>query len=183
MRLIFDIFFSDTSSSSSFLFYRALSLSRRQPGLFKKRVPSSSHGASGNASRNSSNDAFRNRFANDESLDVEDDGVPREGRRPPLYEHHPPEPPRRQTTTVSIEDEREILEAAARAGIRINGRVPEVGDFFTGEPVPTRTRRHRRWIRKRRENEKEALRRRGEAEEEVVAGAAARAYGLSLIHI
>jgi len=102
--------------------------------------------------------------------------VPREGgrRRPPLYEH------RRRTTTVSIEDEREILEAAARAGIRINGRVPEVGDFFThgGEPVPTRTRRHRRWIRKRRENEKEAARRRGEEEEVVVAGGgAARAYG------
>ena len=103
--------------------------------------------------------------------------MPREGgrRRPPLYEH------RRRTTTVSIEDEREILEAAARAGIRINGRVPEVGDFFThgGEPVPTRTRRHRRWIRKRRENEKEAARRRGEEEEEevVVAGGAARAYG------
>ena len=96
--------------------------------------------------------------------------MPREGRRrPPLYEH------RRRTTTVSIEDEREILEAAARAGIRINGRVPEVGDFVTGEPVPTRTRRHRRWIRKRRENEKEAGRRR---EEEVVAGGgAARAYG------
>ena len=145
-------------------------------GLFKKRAPSS-YSASGNASRSSSNDAFRNRFANDESLDVEDDGVPRDGRRPPLYEHQPPEPPRRQTTTVSIEDEREILEAAARAGIRINGRVPEVGDFFTGEPVPTRTRRHRRWIRKRRENEKEALRRREEAEGEVVAGAAARAYG------
>jgi len=101
--------------------------------------------------------------------------VPREGgrRRPPLYEH------RRRTTTVSIEDEREILEAAARAGIRINGRVPEVGDFFThGEPAPTRTRRHRRWIRKRRENEKEAARRRGEEEEVVVAGGgAARAYG------
>ena len=102
--------------------------------------------------------------------------MPREGgrRRPPLYEH------RRRTTTVSIEDEREILEAAARAGIRINGRVPEVGDFFThgGEPVPTRTRRHRRWIRKRRENEKEAARRRGEEEEVVVAGGgAARAYG------
>ena len=79
-----------------------------------------------------------------------------------------------------MEDEREILEAAARAGIRINGRVPEVGDFFThgGEPVPTRTRRHRRWIRKRRENEKEAARRRGEEEEVVVAGGgAARAYG------
>ena len=101
--------------------------------------------------------------------------MPREGgrRRPPLYEH------RRRTTTVSIEDEREILEAAARAGIRINGRVPEVGDFFThGEPAPTRTRRHRRWIRKRRENEKEAARRRGEEEEVVVAGGgAARAYG------
>ena len=102
--------------------------------------------------------------------------MPREGgrRRPPLYEH------RRRTTTVSIEDEREILEAAARAGIRINGRVPEVGDFFThgGEPVPTRTRRQRRWIRKRRENEKEAARRRGEEEEVVVAGGgAARAYG------
>jgi len=83
-----------------------------------------------------------------------------------------------------MEDEREILEAAARAGIRINGRVPEVGDFFThgGEPsVPTRTRRHRRWIRKRRENEKEAARRRGEEEEEevvvVAGGGAARAYG------
>jgi len=81
-----------------------------------------------------------------------------------------------------MEDEREILEAAARAGIRINGRVPEVGDFFThgGEPVPTRTRRHRRWIRKRRENEKEAARRRGEEEVEVVVvagGGAARAYG------
>jgi hypothetical protein len=81
-----------------------------------------------------------------------------------------------------MEDEREILEAAARAGIRINGRVPEVGDFFThGEPsAPTRTRRHRRWIRKRRENEKEAGRRRGEGEEEeevVAGGGAARAYG------
>ena len=164
-------------------------LTTNSKGLFKKKRLSSSEA--------NKNNSFRNRYANDESLDEDfnrtattagatataaaegggEGGMPRNttnNNPPPLYEHRPPP---RTHTTVSIEDEREILEAAAKAGIRINGRVPEVGDFFAeaaaaGEPAPTRTRRHRRWIRKRRENEKDAMRRyyREDREEGVVGG-------------
>jgi len=164
-------------------------LTTNSKGLFKKKRLSSSEA--------NKNNSFRNRYANDESLDEDfnrtattagatataaaegggEGGMPRNttnNNPPPLYEHRPPP---RTHTTVSIEDEREILEAAAKAGIRINGRVPEVGDFFAeaaaaGEPAPTRTRRHRRWIRKRREKEKEAMRRyyREDREEGVVGG-------------
>ncbi|CAL6418122.1 unnamed protein product [Bathycoccus prasinos] len=145
-------------------------------GLFKKKGLSSSEA--------NKNDSFRNRYANDESLDEDftwtateeeataasegggGEGAPRDtntNNPPPLYEHRPP--PRTRTTR------------RRKRGIRINGRVPEVGDFFAqaaaaGEPAPTRTRRHRRWIRKRRENEKEAMRRyhREDREEGVVGG-------------
>ncbi|CAL6416093.1 unnamed protein product [Bathycoccus prasinos] len=141
-------------------------------GLFKKKGLSSSEA--------NKNDSFRNRRSNSDGGAAEGggEGAPRNtntNNPPPLYEHRPPP---RTRATVSIEDEREILAAAAKAaGIRINGRVPEVGDFFAeaaaaGEPAPTRTRRHRRWIRKRRENEKEAMRRyhREDREEGVVGG-------------
>ena len=108
--------------------------------------------------RRKKTEQFRERFANDASLDDDDDPDPMYCRT-------------QRAPTV----EEDVLDAAGRAGIRIRGRVPEVEDFFfnrsahgttttTGEEHPatttttTRTRNHHRnhfrrfWIRKRREN-------------------------------
>ena len=111
--------------------------------------------------RRKKTEQFRERFANDASLDDDDDPDPMYCRTPPTVED-------------LYQREEDVLDAAGRAGIRIRGRVPEVEDFFnrsaygtttTGEEHPattttTRTRRqhhHRNhfrrfWIRKRREN-------------------------------
>ena len=112
--------------------------------------------------RRKKTEQFRERFANDASLDDDDD----------------PDPMYCRTSSPTVEDlyqREDVLDAAGRAGIRIRGRVPEVEDFFfnrsahgttttTGEEHPatttttTRTRNHHRnhfrrfWIRKRREN-------------------------------
>ena len=116
----------------------------------------------GPSRRRKKTEQFRERFANDASLDDDDD----------------PDPMYCRTSSPTVEDlyqREDVLDAAGRAGIRIRGRVPEVEDFFfnrsahgttttTGEEHPatttttTRTRNHHRnhfrrfWIRKRREN-------------------------------
>ncbi len=116
--------------------------------------------------RKKTTEQFRERFANDASLDDDDDPDPMYSCRtwsPPLT-----------TDQRREEEDKKVLDAAGRAGIRIRGRLPEVEDFFfnrsaygtttTGEEHPattttTRTRNHHRqhfrrrfWIRKRREN-------------------------------
>ena len=114
---------------------------------------------------------FRERFANDASLDDDDDPLD------PMYSCRTWSPPL-TTDQRREEEDKKVLDAAGRAGIRIRGRVPEVEDFFfnanrsrvsssssaprgttTTTTTTTRTRNHhhhfrRFWIRKRRENVK-----------------------------
>ena len=124
--------------------------------------------------RKEKTDRFRNRYASDETLDdqfVPNDSSAHEGSKATAYARSKEERDfdgndnsRRRRSTATREDHREILEAAARAGIRINGRVPNVGDFFApayGEPTSSsssnsssrRRRRNRRSVKKERENE------------------------------
>ena len=118
-----------------------------------------------NNRRKKRTEQFRERFANDASLDDDVNDVLNDLDDHPDHHH-----PMYSSSSSSLRrkhqhqrDLRDVLDAAGRAGIRIRGRMPEVEDFFfddamgrrpfyygttttttttTGEPATTRTRRH-----------------------------------------